>query len=350
MGAVDLRWQMNPTTLLRMEYASSDVDENGNERSGTAELVSIEHRSDKLDLRAIYREIDQDFGLGQQSAAEKGVRKYGIDGRYEFTTEVSLTAQATLQENLETGTERTVAETDLEYHGDRTTASLGLTHAQDTFTDGIEQTSNVVVAGFSRRLFDSALTARANGSIGLGDDPENADYLSSYVFGFDYSVLPEVDVFVEYENASGRDVDAEMSRVGVRASPWNRAQFNTSLSSEMSEFGPRLFANLGLIQGFQVNEHWVVDLGYDQTRTVRDPDLRTFDPDRELAFGSFRDDFAAGYVGTLYQSELWSVNSRLEYRDSDREQRATFLAGWYREPRLGHGMSAGVTVYQQRSR
>lgn len=345
MSAVDLRWQMNPTTGVYMEYATSDVDDNGNQRAGSAELLRIEHRSDKLDLRATYREIDEDFGLGQQSTAERGIRKYAVDGRYEFTTEVALTAQAALQENLETGTERTVAEADLEYHGGQTTASVGLTHAQDAFTDGIEQTSNVLVAGFSRRLFDSALTARANGSIGLGDEPENADYLSSYVFGFDYTVLPEVDVFVEYENASGRDVDAEMSRVGVRASPWSRAQFNSSLTSEMSEFGPRLFANLGLIQGFQINEQWVVDVGYDQTRTVRDPNLRTFDPDRELAFGSFRDDFAAGYVGTLFQSELWSVNSRLEYRESDPEERATFLAGWYREPRLGHGMSAGVTVY-----
>ena len=345
LAAVDLRWQLNPETQLRLEYASSDVEENSVERSGTAELVSLEHRSDKLDLRALYREMDQDFGLGQQNAAEKGIRKYSIDGRYAFTTELSLTAQAMQQKNLETGTERTVAETDLEFRGEQTTASVGLTHAEDAFIDGVDQTSNVLVAGFSRRLFDSALTARANGSIGLGDEPENADYLSNYVFGFDYTVMPEVDVFVEYENASGRDVEAEMSRVGVRASPWSRAQFNSSLTNEMSEFGPRLFANLGLMQGFQVNENWVIDLGFDQTKTVRDPDLRTFDPDRELAFGSFRDDFIAGYVGTLYQSELWSVNSRLEYRDSDREQRSSFIAGWYREPRMGHGMSAGFTLY-----
>ena len=345
LAAVDLRWQLNPETQLRVEYASSDVTENAVERSGSAELVSLEHRSDKLDLRALYREMDQDFGLGQQSAAEKGIRKYSVDGRYEFNTELSLTAQAMRQENLETGAERTVAEADLEFQGAQTTASVGLTHAEDSFIDGVDQTSNVLVAGFSRRLFDSALTARANGSIGLGDEPENADYLSNYVFGFDYTVIPEVDVFVEYENASGRDIETEMSRVGVRASPWSRAQFNSSLTNEMSEFGPRLFANLGLMQGFQVSENWVVDVGYDQTRTVRDPDLRTFDPDRELAFGSFRDDFVAAYVGTLYQSELWSVNSRLEFRDSDREQRSSFVAGWYREPRLGHGMSAGLTIY-----
>lgn len=346
LSAVDLRWQVNEQTQIRAEYAETAVDDNGTERNGEAQTLSVEHRSDKLDFRASYKEVDQDFGLGQQVAAEKGIRKYTVDGRYEFTSEVAFKGQATLQENLETGTERTLAEADLEYQGDHTTASIGLTHAEDEFVDGVTQTSNVVNAGISRRLFDSALTARANGSFGLGDDPENADYLSSFVFGFDYSVLPEVDVFVEYENAEGRDVESEMTRIGVRATPWSRAQFNSSLTNEMSEFGPRLFANLGLVQGFQINEQWVVDVGFDQTRTVRDPNLRTFDPDRELAFGSLRDDFSAGYVGALYQAELWSMNSRLEYRDSASEKRASLLSGWYRQPRLGHGMSASLSVYR----
>ncbi len=345
LTGVDLRWQMTPATLLRAEYAESARDENVGRRAGAAQLVGIEHRSDKLDLKAQYKEVDQDFGLGQQSAAAQGIRQYGLDGRYELTAAVSLRGQATFKENLQTGTERTLAEADLDYQGERTTASLGVTHAEDEFLDGVTQTSDIVDAGVSRRLFDSALTVRANGSLSLSGDAENADYLSSYVFGFDYEVVPEVDVFVEYENAEGRDVQSELSRVGVRATPWHRAQLNSSLTNEMAEFGPRLFANLGLIQGFQVNEQWVVDLGLDQTRTIRDPGVRTFDPDRELAFGSYRDDFVAMFVGTMYQSEHWSVNSRLEHRDSDKEQRTSFQSGWYREPRLGHGMSAGLTLY-----
>lgn len=346
LSAVDLRWQLAGATQLRMEYATSNTENSGTRDSGVAELVSVEHRSNNLDLRASYKEVDQSFGLGQQSAAESGIRKYAVDGRYAVNTQVSLTAQAAMLENLETGTERTLAETTVEFRSERTTASIGVTHAEDAFLDGAQQTSNVISAGISRRMSDSALTARANGTLGVGDEPENADYLASYVVGFDYTVRPEVDVFIEYENASGKDIDTEMTRVGVRASPWSRAQINSSLNNEMSEFGPRLFANLGLIQGFQINERWVFDLGFDQTRTVSESGQPTFDDDRERAFGSFRDDFAAGYVGTLYQSDLWSVNSRLEYRNSDREERATLLAGWYRERRQGQGMSAGLTVFQ----
>ena len=345
LSGVDMRWRIGDSTEVRAEYATSESEDVAVTESGSAELLSVQHRSEKLDLRASYREVDQAFGLGQQSAAEQGIRRYAVEGRYELTTEVALQAQGALQENLETGAERTLAEADLQYQDQKTTANIGLIHAEDTFLDGETRTSNIVDAGVSRRLFDSALTARASGSVGIGGEPENADYLSSYVVGFDYAVLPEADVYIEYENAEGRDIDTEMTRVGVRATPWQRAQINSSLTNEMSEFGPRLYANLGLVQGFQLNEHWMFDVGVDQTRTVRGDDEPIFDTDREPAFGTLREDYAAGYVGTLYQSETWSVNSRLEYRDSDIEKRASLISGWYREPRLGHGMSAGLTVY-----
>jgi len=106
-----------------------------------------------------------------------------------------------------------------------------------------------------------------------------------------------------------------------------------------------LFANLGLVQGFQISDKWVLDVGVDHTRTLLDTNARVFDPDRELASGSLNDDFVAAYVGAMFTSDLWSANSRLEVRDSDVENRLTLLAGWYRQPTLGHGLSAGLTLF-----
>ncbi len=348
LTGVDLRWRANEETLVRAEVAQSNREAGGIASDGRAQMLSVEHRSDKLDLRAQYKEVDQAFGLEQQSAAERGIRKFGLDGRFNFSSEVSLNARATQQKNLQTGAERLAAEADLRYQGDRSSASLGLVHAQDDFTDGVSRTSNVVQGGVSRRLFSSALKIRANGSLGINNATENSDYLSSYVLGFDYEVLTDVNMFFELENAQGTDLKTQMTRVGVRASPWSRAQINSSVVNESSEFGPRLFANLGIIQGFQVNESWSVDVGLDRTRTLADPGLRRFDDERELTFGSQRDDFTAAFLGTLYQSEFWSVNSRIEFRDSDNETRTSLISGWYREPSLGHGMSAGLTVYRSK--
>jgi hypothetical protein len=233
----------------------------------------------------------------------------------------------------------------VQYRNDVYSGQLGITHATDEFTDGVENTSDIVTLGVSRRMLGNKMNVRANSNFGLGDDAQNADYPSNYVVGVDYEVVSGVDVFAEYENAEGRDKHSEMTRVGVRASPWSRAQIDSSVTNEMSEFGPRLFANLGLIQGFQVNDQWMIDIGVDQTTTLSDPAIRTLDPDREFSSGSRREDFVATSFGTLYQSEFWSLNSRLEYRDSDSEKRTGLIAGWYREPSLGHGLSAGLAVH-----
>ena len=137
--------------------------------------------------------------------------------------------------------------------------------------------------------------------------------------------------------------DVERCRGHVRPQ-WHRAQINSSVTNESSEFGPRLFSNIGLVQGFKLSDNRVLDLGVDSTKTLVDPGVRVFDPDRELAAGSLNEDFAAYYVGATYNGNLWSANGRLEIRDADSQDRVGLLAGWYREPSLGHSMSAGFTL------
>jgi len=137
-----------------------------------------------------------------------------------------------------------------------------------------------------------------------------------------------------------------MTRLGVRATPWSRAQLNTYMTEEVTEFGPRLFANIGLVQGFQLNDRWTLDLGVDQSNTLAGPDARPFDTDRELVSGSLHEDFLAAFVGAMYSAEAWSANSRIEHRNSDSEERTSLLLGWYREPSVGHGLSAGLKILE----
>lgn len=344
LSGVDIRWQAGAGTLLRAELAGSNTEVAGNTLSGTAEALSIEHRSQHLDLRAYHKEVDQDFGLGQQSTAERGIRKYGLDGRLVVNDVLSVNAQASLQDNRETGAERRVADADVMYRNQWISANMGLLYAEDEFINGDRLTSNLVDAGVSQRVLDGALTLRANGSYAMGGEAENSDYLSRFVVGADYAMLPGVDLITEYEQASGKDVESTMSRIGLRASPWHRAQFNSSISNEMHEYGPRLFANVGLIQGLQINDRWAIDFGVDQTKTLKGTDLQRLDDNRDLASGTLRDDFVAVFFGAMYQAELWSSNSRIEYRDADSEKRTSLLSGWYREADRGHGLSVGLSV------
>jgi outer membrane protein OmpA-like peptidoglycan-associated protein len=345
LTGVDLRWQINAETLFRAESASSNKSVAGSKLSGSAHALYLEHNSEKVDLQAYIKEVEDEFGLGQQSAAESGIRRLGIEGRAQVSERFFFDGNASWQQNLSTDAIRSTMRAQVRYENNGFSGTSGIVRAKDEFADGEVHESNLAELGASHKLFNGKLNLRANGSLEMASQAESLDYPARYVIGADYRLSDGVELFGEYEDATGRDIEATMTRVGVRASPWARAQINSSLSSNATEFGPRVFANVGMVQGFQLTDNWVFDIGYDQTSTILDADARQFDPDRELASGSLNDDFQAIYTGATYSGELWSANGRIEHRRSDVEQRYGLIAGWYREALAGHGMSAGLTLF-----
>ena len=345
----DLRWQINDQTVLKAEIADSNATIAGVEQDGSAHSMQLEHNGEKVDVRAFIREVDERFGLGYQSTADQGMRRVGLDARARIGERITVEGEAGWQQNLQTDAIRNLVRGLLRYERENFTARIGLAHAEDEFDDGDTRKSDLAEFGITQKFFDSKVKLRLNGSTTLSGEAENIDYPTRYVFGADYRVAEGMDLVAEYEDAEGEDVDASMTRLGVRAAPWSRAQINSFVTNETTEFGPRLFANVGLIQGFQLNEKWVFDLGVDQAKTIVDPNMRQFDTDRELPSGSLNEDFMAAHAGAMYKSELWSANARIEKRDADSEDRVSMLMGWYRQPQRGHGLSAGMTVFMAES-
>ena len=346
LTGVDLRVQINDQTLLKAEYVETNSTVAGVEGSGAAQSISVEHNGENVDVRVFIREVEDGFGLGYQSAADKGFRRLGIDARGKISERFSVEGEGAWQQNLDTGDIRNLARAKVRYERDSFTASLGVTHAEDKFDDGESRKSDLAEVGVSQKLFDGKLTLRASASTALSDEAENSDFPDRFVLGVDYRISKDVDLIAEFEDASGAGIDATMTRLGVRASPWSRAQLNTYLTEEVTEFGPRLFSNIGLTQGFKLNERWALDVGIDQSNTLVESDARVFDTDRDLISGSLNEDFLAVFMGAMYSAEGWSANSRVEYRNSDTEERTSLLLGWYREPSVGHGLSAGLTVME----
>ena len=344
LTGVDLRWQIGSQTLIKAEYAGSNATRAGIDQSGSAHSIELEHNGESVDVQAFMREVQDGFGLGQQSAADSGFRRLGVDVRASLGERLHFDAEAGWQQNLATEDIRNLARAQLRYERRQFSASLGLTHAADKFEDGENRTSDLGEIGVAQSLLDGRLTLRASSTEAFSKGVGSTDFPSRFVVGADYKLLQDVDLISEYEQSSGDDIEATMTRLGVRATPWHRGQVNTSVTNSVSEFGPRLFANVGLLQGFQLNERWTLDVGLDQTNTLVDPDARDFDADRERVSGSINEDFLAFFMGALYSKEAWSANSRLEYRNSDSEERNSLLVGWYREPTVGHGLSAGLTL------
>lgn len=345
LTGIDLRWQLNEQTLLKAEVAETNATVGGTEQAGSAHGLTLEHNGENVDVSAFIREVDAEFGLGYQSEADKGTRRVGVDARAKLSEHFALEGEAGWQQNLDSDAIRTIARGLVRYENGSITARAGVAHARDKFDDGDERSSDLLELGLSKKFLDGDLRLRIGGSAAISEEAENTDYPTRIVLGADYRLLDGLDLVAEYEDAEGENVEATMTRVGVRATPWNRAQVNTFVTNESSEFGPRMFANFGLVQGFQLSENWIVDVGVDHSNTLVDPGARVLDSDRELSSGSFNEDFVAVFTGATYTTEVWSANARLEVRDSDSEERTSLLFGWYRAANEGHGLSAGLTIF-----
>lgn len=345
LWGADLRFQVTDATELKAELAHSEVDNPGlGVQEGDAYLVELTHRAGPWDARGYMREQEGQFGLGQQRGTESGTRKAGLDARAQFGEYWQLSSEVFRQENLDTSGVRDAAQAEVRFNDNKKTATLGARHVADQIPGQQDLESDQAFVGASWRLWDDLLTARVNLETALGGSNDSVDYPTRSLLGLDLAVNNAITVFGEYEISDGASLDTQMTRIGIRANPWQRTQINTTFNREMTENGPRTFANLGLVQAWQVNERWAVDFGLDQANTMREPGLTPFDVDVPLASGNLSNDFSAAFIGALYRDEDWTFSTRLERRDSDNEDRTVWDIGFYRERREGRGFSARLNA------
>lgn len=345
LNGADVRLELGAATTVRAEYVDSTSQSEPVEQRGHAYRVGLEHRTGKLDLEMYHAKVDNDFGLGQQSVSEIGVEKTGVNGRLNVTDSTFIEAEVVTQENLDTGINRDIASATLNTTRGGLSANFGLLYARDETADGEERESNLLTAALAQSLADDRFTVRLSGEVPLDDSDAVTDFPSRVLAGIDWNLGRSATAFVEHEITDGANIDSEMTRVGLRAQPWQRAQFDTSVTQQMTEFGPRLFANIGAVQGWQLNERWSIDFGVDHANTLLAPTAVILDADRELISGSLTEDFVSAYAAAAYHSAEWSGNLRAETRNSDSVESLGIFGGIYREPTIGHGFSAGFELF-----
>ncbi len=349
LKGLDARVELGESTTLRAEYADSTNSQNPLEARGHAYRVEAEHRTGKLDLQAYHAKTDAQFGLGQQSVSETGIRKSGINGRLNVSRSTFLEAEVVQQENLDSGVEREIANASINTQHGGFSANVGLLHARDEAPGDVVRESNLATIALSQSLAEDRFALRLAGELPLDSDDSVSDFPQRILTGVDWNLSRAVTLFIEHEVAEGADIESEMTRVGLRAQPWQRAQLDSSVTQEITEFGPRLFANVGAVQGWQINDQWSVDIGVDHVSTLLRPDALIFDPDRPLISGALSEDFVAAHVGASYHRDNWSGNARVELRNSDSTESLAVIGGLYREAQAGHGFSAGLEIFDTES-
>ena len=250
-----------------------------------------------------------------------GTRKIGADARYQLTEHLRSKARRIGRKcSRRVRSANSSARKCAARWMTTRSASVRVMSQTQASTNGDAESQQAFVNG-SVDLFRDLITLHASQDFALGGKNSSVDFPARSLVGVDYHWRADTTFFAEYEHADGEDFDADMTRVGVRTAPWQRAQMQSSMTQQATEFGPRVFANFGLMQGWQMNERWALDFGVDQSRTVRGARLEPFNANVPLASGTLSNDFIATFVGAMYRSEFWTFTSRLENRHSDDEVR-----------------------------
>ena len=347
LGAVDLLARIGDSTEIRAELGVS-------QRSGdtaTGWLVEAQHQTAKVDLLAYARQIDGDYGIGQQNVAERGRRKVGVDGRVLLSQELSFVGSVWQDESLIDAARRRAAQGQFVLTRQRTDLRFGLVHFDDRLANGGDASSTVLEAGATQRLFDNKLELSAGTAVALGK-AESLDLPARHRLGVRYAITQDVRLVGTYEIADGETLNARQLRGGIEVSPWQGGQVVTTLGQEtIGERGMRSFAAFGLSQTLQVTPALTIDATIDGNRTLGGAAANVqnaggvINPAQPVASGGqingglLFEDFTAVTFGAAWRKDRWSVTARGEVREGETADRTGLTFGAIRQ--LGEGSLVG---------
>ena len=124
---------------------------------------------------------------------------------------------------------------------------------------------------------------------------------------------------------------------------------SASLGNQYSLDSNRTYANLGLVQRWQINNLWQADAGIDRAQTLRNTGVKSLNPNVPPASGPSGGDYTAFSLGANYNDTVWGANSRIERRTSDNDKRLNFLIGFQHTLDAGRVLSSGFSYISSQS-
>jgi hypothetical protein len=176
---------------------------------------------------------------------------------------------------------------------------------------------------------------------------KNTDFPTRTTIGADYQLSKETQVFAQEELTYGSTANTTATRIGMKSSPWKNGNIATSLVNNLDENSQRTFANVGLSQMMQLTENWAVDGALDHNRTVVNKSGYQFNTNVPLASGGM--DFTAVSLGANFKEDKLTWANRLEYRDSDQEDKWGVMTGLVNEQGKDWGWTSKLQLYHSKA-
>jgi hypothetical protein len=355
LQGLDATYQLDANTKVRAEAAATDQDRAGVSSSGNAWLGEVRHYEARWDANAYVREQQGGFvvgHVGQQPASEIATRKMGVDGRIKLSDTVQLQGQAYQQSNLTTAAKNSVVEGRVENRiNDNLNAYYGARTAHDQNAAGNTH-SNQLVAGASYASDDKKFALRGSGEF-AGGTAGSANMPDRAILGADYKLTEQTKLFGEQEFARGEKLSANTTRFGLRTQPWAGGEMSASVGSNFSNDSERIYSNLGLVQRWQIDEHWQTDFSLDRAHTLKNT-ATSLNLNTPLASGSGGStslpsssaDYTAAAIGGAYNDTLWGANGRIELRNATDDRQRNLQLGVQRSLDAGRNLAAGYTIRQ----
>jgi uncharacterized repeat protein (TIGR01451 family) len=390
LGA-DLRWDLAAGTELKAELAhtanggagvnslltgtnrtlGSTSTSNRSNQSGNAWLVTLQNHGKNLQSEVYVRQQDAGFGLGQQALSETGTRKLGGNADYRLGKHWSLHGEAYREQSLQDAGARTAVDGSASYQGSGWSLSAGARHVQDQYlistatdtaptADAGDGTANQAYVGGSVALLQGKLTLHGTTTRNVGGSSDPA-YPATSTVGVDYKLNDKATLFLNQQLASGGSVQqaSRMTELGVKSTPWSRAQLTSSLAQQMTEYGPRTFSTMGLTQGWQVGKALTLTAGLSRAASLHRPTVPVDDAGSVVAVGgtpvintavpsptaNATEDFTSMFLGGTWRKQDWSWTMRAEALQSDSEQRRGLFGGFYRDLSGGDALSSSLQAF-----
>ena len=352
LAVADTRVRLGESTEIRTEVGVSQAAGS----TALAWLAEVQHQTGALDVVAYARSIDTAYGIRQQSVAEAGRRKLGIDARYQLDDNLSATASLLQDDSLADATRRRGGEVELAWRSPTTDTRLGLAHFDDRLANGDRAASTMLQTGAAQRLFDNSLELSADSSFALGK-AGSLDLPARHRFGLRYAIARDVRLTGTYELAEGAAITARTLRAGVELTPWQGGQIVANLGQSSGNAGAgNPFAGFGLAQTVTVSSSLTFNATLDGNRTLGgtpDP-AGVINPAQPIANGgplsvdrTLFEDFTAVTFGGAWRADRWAANARTEYRDGQFANRKGVTLGVIRQ--TGEGRSVGSNLVWTRS-
>ncbi|MFI4921120.1 MAG: hypothetical protein ACHQAZ_05735, partial [Gammaproteobacteria bacterium] len=377
LTGADLRVQVAPSTTLKVEVAHTANGPGGasstlsnvsgvsvttgsndtSNASGNAYSMDLKTQSLGLENDVFLTDEDPTFGLGQQSLSDSGMRRMGDNTRYQLDQNWSIVGNVMRQVTIAQDITNDVASGGAQYKFDNgNTLGAGLQHSQDSYPNltptlfggnaqGDYRSNQAYVTGSYN--VSKKLTLHANVMTSVDGAAEDPQYPNLVTVGADYKLTDKTALFVNEEDTNGAGQSNRTTEFGVKTSPWDHADVDSSVSQEQTEYGPRLFSTVGLTQGWQVSKDLSLQAGYNRVASMHQPDLpaTTADTATAPAVGTYTSDFNSLFVGASYHQESWSMNTRFETLNSDQQTTRNLFLGFYRALSQGQAFSASLQAF-----